>query len=64
VEAVTARALATALVALRWLALMLGALTALAFVLVVTLCVAPLLLFLDWRDRRRGVPEFRPEIMR
>ena len=45
------------------LLVLLGALCALAGLLVVTLLAAPLLMFLDWRDKRRGV-DWRPEIMR
>ena len=36
----------------------------LAFLLVAMALLAPVLWFMDWRDKRRGVPPFNPDPMR
>lgn len=36
----------------------------LAFLLVAMALLAPLLWFMDWRDRRKGIPPFKPEVLR
>lgn len=53
------RALALVLVFGRNLLGLVFCFVSISCLLVVTVCVAPLLMFLDWRDRRRGVPETR-----
>lgn len=57
------RALATVLVVCIQLVGLLFCFVSLAGLFVVTVLVAPLLMFMDWRDKRRGI-YFRPEIMR